>query len=1302
MVFALLSAATWTAAAVETTRVALVDFATEDRTYRDLTAASDFAAALQASLSAEPEFAWVERSQWRKAAEELELTAYNQGSLTKALRAGKWAKADLLVVGDFHPDRERGLELKMEVIDVDHADVLAACEVVINTRTNEPLSVTGAKVSESAKMLSQALREARAARDRTVGRRKIAPLFFGNTGDQPRLDFFEADLFEAMQKASGASSAVHVLRLPRAREATEESELVVGGLVQADAEAWQHLADIYVWGSFTEQAALNVPFEEVPVELTWYLWDGHTEPQQFRKTLTVAELPKLSAEVARTAMEVAQRPTPAGAGTPEIRRQVAQMLLARANNMHDRFAGAIYSYATPQVREWWQYEVNTLDVARFFDPGNALVQRAAVMRRWEPLWGSPSPIWFRNDLWNKERCTSDLGGVVDKFGLVEDGKIDNALGGMYVQSICTVYDELSHADRLADWPEEAKQEWHGRLDQEFLRRIETVCRAHAKFPEKYPPPCLPIPYWDSVVGALWDHACESVQDVELRAKSLEELWSLAPGTLAGYEDALNQCASQVHSVFGEIDQPEKGERLVGAMEHQLGQKEASERQKRQAKVAPAAPSAPPKQTPNFSVGPLHILPPRLTPPIRRIDLRAADEGINGLWFAADKLWVCTQQIAVDHPQTNAQSPFVFPQWAGAGLPSDLYPQLIEPARTRFLAYAPPTGEQEDLTERLEIHSKVTSLLSQEGKLWLTLQRAGLWRLDARTLEVRRFGAREGLDAEELYSCACVPPSLFFGGGSHARGTAAGSLDLQTLQCRRENFAAPPTCQLITMAAYKEYLLASVVNYDGAPPLVIQSPIFVSDIRQHTWTDIKEDLRELLPRNSLGLRGYVTVCSADENGFWLGLNDGMLLLRPGSGAPPDWVVRAWLPDGREAKSPQALSTVIPARNGLPPVIHFRGCVTAMAQDGDFLWVATTQWICGNESNSDDHMDTNNQHNLYLLHKPSGRWVGQIELHHRVTALAASPEHLWIGQRHPQDGPLLEVDKRPLLQLPPSQWTPEQTPEPEVLAAISQMPSGEEKARYLLSLGHTNEAITMLKQWPTITWPNAKALLAVLTPPSAPTGDSDPAAKAKETLQAFTVELRDAFRVGDPQQVRTLINEARTQAALDNALRLAAEFGQKEAIEQSLALGANVNAQPLFANGKLDLTGLMLAAARGREDAVKALLAHGAKLELANYTGNTALLLAACFGQARTAALLLEAGANVSAQNQYGWTSFLSAAGAGSVSMAKVLLLHGARADEVNFSGENALRLASSRHRKKMVAFLKGLDSKVPSQVTADAP
>ena len=160
----------------------------------------------------------------------------------------------------------------------------------------------------------------------------------------------------------------------------------------------------------------------------------------------------------------------------------------------------------------------------------------------------------------------------------------------------------------------------------------------------------------------------------------------------------------------------------------------------------------------------------------------------------------------------------------------------------------------------------------------------------------------------------------------------------------------------------------------------------------------------------------------------------------------------------------------------PTSRLPGAVTAVANDGDFLWVATTtrfdpslsgngiegQWVDGyfvltlrpgistgkggKKGNWRNMYVGGERNDILLLHKPTGRWVGYFPATSRVTGLAVSDEKLWVGLEDKgyvqeaahswQDqevfapSPLLEVQKTPLLSIPPDQWVSDTISENEI--------------------------------------------------------------------------------------------------------------------------------------------------------------------------------------------------------------------------------------------------------------------------------
>src|SRR5208283_3930289 len=123
-------------------KVALSDFTSDDNSYRSAMAAVNFSELLQAKLTGMEGVEWVERSQLQAAEKELNLSIAGFFSSATALRAGKFVKADLLVAGQFTTTTEPGRTLRLELIDLEHADVLAGTSLRISGSTNQPLAIS--------------------------------------------------------------------------------------------------------------------------------------------------------------------------------------------------------------------------------------------------------------------------------------------------------------------------------------------------------------------------------------------------------------------------------------------------------------------------------------------------------------------------------------------------------------------------------------------------------------------------------------------------------------------------------------------------------------------------------------------------------------------------------------------------------------------------------------------------------------------------------------------------------------------------------------------------------------------------------------------------------------------------------------------------------------------------------------------------------------------------------------------------------------------------------------------------------
>jgi ankyrin repeat protein len=149
-----------------------------------------------------------------------------------------------------------------------------------------------------------------------------------------------------------------------------------------------------------------------------------------------------------------------------------------------------------------------------------------------------------------------------------------------------------------------------------------------------------------------------------------------------------------------------------------------------------------------------------------------------------------------------------------------------------------------------------------------------------------------------------------------------------------------------------------------------------------------------------------------------------------------------------------------------------------------------------------------------------------------------------------------------------------------------------------------------------------------------------------------------------------------------------------LDRALARGLDVNTR------KADMTLLMVAASRGRADAVRLLLDRGARVELTSTTGTSALNFASLTGDAETVALLLRAGADPNAVDHRNDTPLMLAVASGDPAKVHTLLEAGADVTRTNAGGLDAVQIATDLGRADVVPLL--TDAQRPHRAAAAKP
>lgn len=172
--------------------------------------------------------------------------------------------------------------------------------------------------------------------------------------------------------------------------------------------------------------------------------------------------------------------------------------------------------------------------------------------------------------------------------------------------------------------------------------------------------------------------------------------------------------------------------------------------------------------------------------------------------------------------------------------------------------------------------------------------------------------------------------------------------------------------------------------------------------------------------------------------------------------------------------------------------------------------------------------------------------------------------------------------------------------------------------------------------------------------------------------------------DPSKIEALLHAGADITQADKAgwaLYRAASQGQLDAIVALIAGEAGVNLAD-----KKGGTALHIAASEGDVKAIAALIARGAKVNQADKQGRTALHLAATKGNANALAALIDAGAKVNQEDDQELTALDRAASKGHAEAVATLLAKGADVNHVVEEGLTALDLAVNKEYTDVIAKL----------------
>ena len=262
-------------------RVALMDFSTDDNSYRSIQAAADFASLVQAKLKDDSSVEWVERSQINLAKAEFVWAETLGAAGASPIRHGRMLGANWLVKGHFSTDDENRHTLSFQILDLEHADVIARKTILLPTSDGGG-TIFGSKQADAAvPALRQLLADAQANASRNSNKTRVAFLFLADvSGLFSMLDQngMEPEFQEALEQAAATNNRLHLVEFPKAYQATDEAEMRVDGIIESSGDAWRQTADLYVWGTSSLTNTFTAGRMSTTLRVILNLWDGTAAP----------------------------------------------------------------------------------------------------------------------------------------------------------------------------------------------------------------------------------------------------------------------------------------------------------------------------------------------------------------------------------------------------------------------------------------------------------------------------------------------------------------------------------------------------------------------------------------------------------------------------------------------------------------------------------------------------------------------------------------------------------------------------------------------------------------------------------------------------------------------------------------------------------------------------------------------------------------------------------------------------------------------------------------------------------------
>ncbi len=1045
-------------------RIALINFICDDNSYRSSQAAVDLTAAVQAELTGFTQCEWVERAELEKADDELRLSSFGLMDRAEAIRFGRRVKADWAIFGRVSTNSNAGREMRLEVVDLGHADVLAQSLLRLSPQEGQSFKLDSTGIAGIVESVRGIVAQASQTAAMNRGKPLVAFLFLAPEGVTDAMGDFSQKLRQCLD-FEATNSAFHLLHFQRAAVSRDEAEVVLGGFAQDDKDRTQKLADVYLWGSYStlsgpkfDKVARQFKTETV-VQATVNLWDGSTEPRIVTLSVTNAQSDDtLARELARTLAPMLQR-TANTTNTEAARQHAADSVLKQAMTLLGRRGHP--SLDSVEGRNDWMTLVQMFEVACFFDPLNISAREWANRLRWSNVAGYSS----RNEFFFARRRSEAWGKYVDDFRFGAGPVATPSAWGTpdsitkeYVLSAWRPMEMFQYAkENQAQWgvPRDAGRaevlDWSKRFSKEFTARL-------LRAPEES---AVTARSWEFLQAVLAMNGDQFVlNDGKERNRAVELLWSRIVGLQKARRDSADPSTVQKLALhFQQLGQPGREKVLVEQLEQKVETVSAEAPKSRRAKLPRISELSQAEEGVLFDTPSLSFLLKVTDLPDRpqHFGSQLGIQRIKGAAYHRGKIW-----LALEVPEPVADAP------AEATGDHNLNKVNVDAARLWILD--PQAGSLTRATGPLSTNH-IISLFSSGDTLWAGSGDAGIISWDTRQNTFQQYTGSEGLSSTNQYGVVAGEAGVFALGGEKGLSWLAPG------QSKRVDVPMDPTRGFnLPHIGEARQLALSAKNL-----LLFSQGLICKNLQSNQWVRIDQSITAALGPAGLG---RVTQMIGDgQGGFWVGSDSGLYFVDAETGSlrsqlllqsfslaplprlqlPPGMVVpQALQAQSREGEVDQLLSRVLDLRhrwtcsvktnpaapNVFKPTSRLPGAPVALASDGDLLWVLSAE------------AHTPFSFCLMLYDPAKHEWIkNSAVIHGERPYLLTGAGKAWVISASPQQMELHSFDRKQWLNI--SQRISDEVGAEEPAAFVSKLSPGQE-AVWRIFWGEPDRAIRLLSE------------------------------------------------------------------------------------------------------------------------------------------------------------------------------------------------------------------------------------------------